>query len=102
MVYKQFTLGCSIRYCSYDKAAERVWHVLNVHPNSPASRAQLIANSDYILGCENELLMSNEDLGKLLAQRNRVPIKMIVYNSDQNECREVEITPDSEWGGVGR
>lgn len=96
------SIGCSIRFCSYDKAAERVWHVLNVHPNSPASRAQLIPNSDYILGCENELLMNNEDLGALLSQRNKIPIKMIIFNCESGKCREVEITPDSEWGGVGR
>lgn len=34
-------LGCSIRFCSYAHAAENVWHVMSVYPNSPAERAGL-------------------------------------------------------------
>lgn len=35
----QGLLGVSIRFCSFDGANENVWHVLEVHPSSPAEMA---------------------------------------------------------------
>ena len=35
-------LGASIRFQVYSGASDRVWHILEVHPSSPASTAGLI------------------------------------------------------------
>ena len=51
----QGVLGVSIRFCSFEKANENVWHVLEVQPNSPASLAGLRSNSDYIIGSDSLL-----------------------------------------------
>ena len=29
------------------------------------------------------------------------PLKLYVYNSNMNSCREVVITPNNAWGGDG-
>jgi predicted metalloprotease with PDZ domain len=51
----QGLLGVSIRFCSFEKANENVWHVLEVQPHSPAQLAGLRANTDYIIGSETLL-----------------------------------------------
>lgn len=51
----QGVLGVSIRFCSFDRANENVWHVLDVQPNSPAALAGLRSNSDYIIGSDSHL-----------------------------------------------
>lgn len=51
----QGVLGVSIRFCSFERANENVWHVLDVQPNSPASLAGLRSNTDYIIGSDSLL-----------------------------------------------
>lgn len=51
----QGVLGVSIRFCSFERANENVWHVLEVQPNSPASLAGLRSNTDYIIGSDSLL-----------------------------------------------
>lgn len=53
----QGLLGLSIRYCSFKGANESVWHVLEVHPGSPAAMAGLQPFTDYIIG--TDVLMSD-------------------------------------------
>lgn len=49
----QGLLGVSIKFSSFEGAHENVWHILDVHPNSPADVAGLKANSDYIIGADS-------------------------------------------------
>ena len=81
----QGVLGVSIRFCSFDRANENVWHIMvcmsarmrlfsivisyttytnltttptklkDVQPNSPAALAGLRSNSDYIIGSDSLL-----------------------------------------------
>ena len=51
----QGVLGVSIRFCSFERANENVWHVLDVQSHSPASLAGLRSNTDYIIGSESLL-----------------------------------------------
>jgi hypothetical protein len=51
----QGVLGVSIRFCSFDRANENVWHILDVQPNSPAALSGLRSNSDYIIGSDSLL-----------------------------------------------
>uniref|UniRef100_A0A8B9X045 Golgi reassembly stacking protein 2 n=1 Tax=Bos mutus grunniens TaxID=30521 RepID=A0A8B9X045_BOSMU len=67
----QGLLGVSIRFCSFDGANENVWHVLS------------------------------EDLFSLIETHEAKPLKLYVYNTDTDNCREVIITPNSAWGGEG-
>ncbi|KAF6726769.1 Golgi reassembly-stacking protein 2 [Oryzias melastigma] len=93
-------LGVSIRFCSFQGANENVWHVLEVEPNSPASSAGLRAYVDYIIGADADM-SEGEDLFSLIEAHEGRELKMYVYSTDADNCREVIITPNSEWGGKG-
>lgn len=93
-------LGVSIKFCSFEVAKETVWHILEVHPNSPAAIAKLRPFTDYIVGSDS-VLHESEDLYNLIESHDGVALKFYVYNSDDDTCREVTITPNSQWGGEG-
>ena len=94
-------LGLSIRYCSFEGASENVWHILNVAPNSPASAAGLQSNLDYIIAADSLPLDERDDLFGLIESHNNSQLKLYVYNVITDVCREVLITPSTEWGGDG-
>lgn len=96
----QGLLGVSIRFCSFEGANEHVWHILEVHPSSPAEEAGLIPFTDYIIGADS-ILHESEDLYTLIESHEGRPLKMYVYNIGKDTCREVTITPNSKWGGDG-
>uniref|UniRef100_A0A098LZV3 Golgi reassembly-stacking protein 2-like n=1 Tax=Hypsiglena sp. JMG-2014 TaxID=1550645 RepID=A0A098LZV3_9SAUR len=96
----QGLLGVSIRFCSFDGANENVWHVLEVEPNSPAAIAGLRPHSDYIIGADT-VMNESEDLFSLIETHESKPLKLYVYNTDTDNCREVVITPNTAWGGEG-
>lgn len=73
----QGLLGVSIRFCSFEGANENVWHVLEVHPSSPAETAGLRAFSDYIISADS-LLHESEDLFTLIESHEGRPLKMFV------------------------
>lgn len=94
------SLGVSIRFCSFDGAYENVWHILEVHPQSPAEQAGLRAFTDYIIGSDS-VLHESEDLFSLIEAHEGRPLKLYVYNSEDDTCREVTIVPNSAWPGEG-
>ncbi|KAM3854083.1 Golgi reassembly-stacking protein 2 [Vipera latastei] len=96
----QGLLGVSIRFCSFDGANENVWHVLEVEPNSPAALAGLRPHSDYIIGADT-VMNESEDFFSLIETHESKPLKLYVYNTDTDNCREVIITPNTAWGGEG-
>lgn len=96
----QGLLGVSIRFCSFEGANENVWHILEVHPSSPAEAAGLRSFSDYIIGADS-ILHESEDLFTLIETHEGKQLKLYVYNCDEDRCREVLITPNSKWGGEG-
>ncbi|XP_068143316.1 Golgi reassembly-stacking protein 2 [Drosophila tropicalis] len=96
----QGLLGVSIRFCSFEGANESVWHILEVHPNSPAELAGLRAYSDYVIGAD-AIRHENDDLFTLIEMHEQQPLKMYVYNLDDDACREVTIKPNTAWGGEG-
>uniref|UniRef100_A0A023FT90 Putative golgi reassembly stacking protein grasp65 n=1 Tax=Amblyomma parvum TaxID=251391 RepID=A0A023FT90_AMBPA len=93
-------LGVSIRFCSFEGANENVWHVLDVSPHSPAEAAGLRPYADYIIGSDS-VLHESEDLFTLIDAHEGRPLKLYVYNTDTDGCREVTITPNKSWGGDG-
>ncbi|KAL0966388.1 hypothetical protein UPYG_G00294720 [Umbra pygmaea] len=96
----QGLLGVSIRFCSFEGANENVWHVLEVEPNSPAALAGLRPHTDYIIGADT-VMNESEDLFSLIETHEGKGLKLYVYNTDTDNCREVVITPNSGWGGEG-
>ncbi|XP_034937959.1 Golgi reassembly-stacking protein 2 [Chelonus insularis] len=93
-------LGVSIRFCSFEGATENVWHVLEVHPSSPAELAGLRPFTDYIIGADSALHES-EDLFTLIEAHESRPLKLYVYNTVDDACKEITIVPNSTWGGEG-
>ncbi|KAM3928005.1 Golgi reassembly-stacking protein 1 [Leptodactylus fuscus] len=96
----QGLLGASVRFCSFQGANEHVWHVLDVEPNSPAALAGLQAHTDYIVGSD-QILQESEDFYALIESHEGKPLKLLVYNTDTDSCREVYVTPNGAWGGEG-
>ncbi|XP_048019258.1 Golgi reassembly-stacking protein 1a [Megalobrama amblycephala] len=96
----QGLLGASVRFCSFHGANENVWHVLDVEPNSPAALAGLQEHSDFIVGAD-QVLQDSEDFFSLIEAHEGKPLKLLVYNTDTNKCREVVVTPNGAWGGEG-
>ncbi|KAG1969527.1 Golgi reassembly-stacking protein [Pimephales promelas] len=96
----QGLLGASVRFCSFQGANENVWHVLDVEPNSPAALAGLQEYSDFIVGAD-QVLQDSEDFFSLIEAHEGKPLKLLVYNTETNKCREVIVTPNGAWGGEG-
>lgn len=55
---------------------------------------------DYIIGADS-LLHESEDLFTLIEAHENRSLKLYVYNTTEDSCREVTITPQSSWGGEG-
>lgn len=66
--------------------------------NAPA------AECDYVLICVCPVFspVQSEDLFSLIETYEGKGLKLYVYNTDTDNCREVIITPNSAWGGEGR
>ena len=56
--------------------------------------------SDYIIGADS-VLHESEDLFSLIEAHEGRPLKLYVYNTETDHCREVTITPNGAWGGEG-
>lgn len=48
------------------------------------------------------LHLQSEDLFSLIESHEGKGLKLYVYNTDTDNCREVIITPNGAWGGEGR
>ncbi|KAI7850202.1 GRASP55/65 PDZ-like domain-containing protein [Circinella umbellata] len=94
-------IGCSIRYCSYERAGEHVWHVLEVGPNSPAEMAGIIPHTDYIIGSPHTVLNSEDSFYDLVEDHIGKPLRLYLYNTEWDSCREAIIVPNQDWGGQG-
>ncbi|KAM5281100.1 LOW QUALITY PROTEIN: Golgi reassembly-stacking protein 1 [Ctenodactylus gundi] len=96
----QGLLGASVRFCNFRRASEHVWHVLDVEPSSPAALAGLCPYTDYVVGSD-QILQESEDFFSLIESHEGKPLKLMVYNSESDSCREVTVTPNAAWGGEG-
>ncbi|XP_036777569.2 Golgi reassembly-stacking protein 1 isoform X2 [Manis pentadactyla] len=96
----QGLLGASVRFCSFRRASEHVWRVLDVEPSSPASLAGLHPYTDYVVGSD-QILQESEDFFSLIESHEGRLLKLMVYSSESDSCREVTVTPNAAWGGEG-
>lgn len=94
-------LGARIRFCSVQDVADRVWRVMDVSPGSPASKAGLIPERDWIIGSPEIALNSPDDFYDLILQNKGRPVRILVYNCDSDIVRETTVIPDYSWGGEG-
>jgi hypothetical protein len=90
-----YILGCSIRFCSFERAGENVWHVLDVASNSPAEMAGIIPYSDYIIGSPHMTLRNEDDFFSLVEEHLGKPLRLYLYNTEWDSCREVK-----QWMGM--
>ncbi|GAM20105.1 hypothetical protein SAMD00019534_032800 [Acytostelium subglobosum LB1] len=93
--------GISIRFCSWVKTLETVWHILDVYMNSPAHESGLQTRTDYIVGTPDLILNEQEDFFTLINNNMYRPIQLYVYSSLTEQVRLVTITPNKNWGGSG-
>ncbi|KAM9680610.1 Golgi reassembly-stacking protein 1 isoform 2-T2 [Dama dama] len=72
----------------------------DVEPSSPAALAGLHPYTDYVVGSD-QILQESEDFFSLIESHEGKPLKLMVYNSESDSCREVTVTPNAAWGGEG-
>ncbi|XP_055270586.1 Golgi reassembly-stacking protein 1 isoform X3 [Moschus berezovskii] len=72
----------------------------DVEPSSPAALAGLRPYTDYVVGSD-QILQESEDFFSLIESHEGKPLKLMVYNSESDSCREVTVTPNAAWGGEG-
>jgi hypothetical protein len=94
-------LGCSVRYSSIAKGLENVWHILEIQPKSPAERAGLQPQTDYVVGCDAQTMEQENDFYDLIGSHEGKVLSLLVYNTEWDNCREVILIPKSGWGGQG-
>ncbi|KAF4143633.1 GRASP55/65 PDZ-like domain [Phytophthora infestans] len=94
-------LGVTIRFDSYEGAEDQLLHVLNVEDSSPAERAGLRADSDYLLGTPERVFADSEDLHDEILDALDGSFQCYVYNSLDDQVRIVSIVPTERWGGDG-
>jgi GRASP55/65 PDZ-like domain len=75
--------------------------VLDVAENSPAEMAGVIPHTDYIIGSPHMTLRSEDDFYSLVEDTLGKPLRLYLYNTEWDSCREVIIIPNHEWGGQG-
>lgn len=46
--------------------------------------------------------LQSEDFFSLIEANEGKPLKLLVYNTKTDQCREVVVTPNGAWGGEGR
>jgi len=93
-------LGLMIANDNYATADERVIRVLNVFPESPADAAGLHPFVDYVLGTNSRIFEGLDDFEEFVVQRQDMEIRLIVYNSNICQVRDVRITPTSSWSAA--
>jgi hypothetical protein len=72
-----------------------------VQPNSPASRAGICPEKDYIVGTSSMVFNNPNDIFLLLELYDKRKLIFFVYNSEDYCCRECPVVPDVDWGGQG-
>ncbi|EGG16741.1 golgi reassembly stacking protein [Cavenderia fasciculata] len=93
--------GISIRFCSWEKTMEAVWHILDVYVNSPAHESGLQTKTDYIVGTPDMIFNDQDDFITLINNNMYRPIQLYVYSSLTEQVRLLTITPNKNWGGSG-
>lgn len=77
--------------------------MLKVWPNSPGHIAGLEPFFDFIIGVnEFRLDIDGDQLKQVTAKNVDKEVKLTVYNSKNQDVRELTMIPTNTWGGKGR
>ena len=76
-------------------AATYVYHILSIQDNN-INKSRLVANSDYIVGCQQGLLCTGGEklLYNILQSKQNQEIELYVYNSEHDVLRNVTFQLD--------
>eukprot|EP01119_Soliformovum_irregulare_P006585 TRINITY_DN187_c0_g1_i1.p1 TRINITY_DN187_c0_g1~~TRINITY_DN187_c0_g1_i1.p1 ORF type:complete len:378 (-),score=108.68 TRINITY_DN187_c0_g1_i1:38-1135(-) len=78
------------------------FHILQVQPNSPGSRAGLHSYFDFIVAANGiPLIKEDTQFVDLLRGNLNKEIKITVYNLRTETTRETILIPSDSWGGSG-
>jgi len=101
-------LGLTIKFDSFDGSEDSVIHVLDVNPDSPAEKAGLVEDVDYIIGTPYMVFENLDELYDLVADSvgdhedgQFEELELYIYNMETDMIRKVFLTPSQEWGGEG-
>jgi hypothetical protein len=94
-------LGVTIRMDDYMTAEENLLRVVSIQPGSPASKAGLKPQTDYLLGTTMESFENEDVLGDVLDENEDRVLEIYVYNSETDVVRVVTVVPSVKWGGGG-
>ncbi|KAF2864256.1 hypothetical protein K470DRAFT_267126 [Piedraia hortae CBS 480.64] len=94
-------LNLTLQWCPLGVVEKSTWHVLDIAPNSPAEKAELLPYSDYIIGSPEGLLFGEASLANLVEGFLERECRFWVYNFEFDVVRLVRITPSRGWGGEG-
>lgn len=89
------SLGMSVKFHEGDPSFLSLC-VAEIKSDSPAMKAGLINEQDYIIGVENVYLMNEEEFLNHLFKNIGSPVVMIVYNSGMESLRRVEVIPENQ------
>lgn len=95
------SLGVALRWCPTHPTIENVYHVLDVAANSPAARAGLRSQQDYIVGTPEGIVRGETGMSELIEDHLGRPLKLYVFNAHYNTTRQVIIVANKQWGGQG-
>ncbi|CAG04264.1 unnamed protein product, partial [Tetraodon nigroviridis] len=80
----------------YNSKTQRMRELEDVEARSPAALAGLVAHTDFIVGAD-QVLQDSEDFFSLVETSEGKPLKLLVYNTQTDQCREVVVTPNGAW-----
>ena len=93
-------LGAMIILDSYrSEAEERIIQVFDVKKGSPADKAGLLPQRDYILGTKDVAFHSVRAFSSMLKRNEDKAIDLFVYDAKSDFVRVVQLTPSFSWGG---
>jgi hypothetical protein len=94
-------LGVTIRMDNYMVAEENLLRILDVKPGSPAAKAGLVPNVNYLLGTTMESFENEEVLGDVLYENEDQILEVYVYDTTSDVVRVATLLPSLKWGGGG-
>ena len=90
-----------VKFDSIEEGENQGLRVLEMQEGSPAFLAGLVPYKDYIIGSGDIIIRHSDDLSQILEDNTGALLTLNVYNSETESIREVELTPNREWGGNG-
>lgn len=94
-------LGVTIRFDVLHAPEKHTLHVLDVYENSPASKAELEGNNDYIIAVGDLLYSGMNEFMDIIHHNIGSDVRVYVYNAATETVRECTLVPDNRWGGEG-